>query len=127
MNPTMQPLDQINLAESIAEAVVAAAPRPATEEKVNILLVDDRLDKLLALEAILSDLGPNLIKAQSGKEALRHLLKHEVALILLDVRMPSMDGFETAALIRQRLQTESTPIIFITSLNERDNSVVQGY
>ena len=74
--------------------------------KVNILLVDDRPEKLLALEAVLEDLGQNIVRAYSGREALRHVLNHEFAVILLDVNMPGMDGFETAALIRQRKSTE---------------------
>jgi PAS domain S-box-containing protein len=98
-----------------------------SERKVNILLVDDRQDKLLALEAILGSLGQNLVIARSGKEALRHLLRDEFAVILLDVAMPVMDGFETASMIRQRAQTEHTPIIFITSINNTDNHVAQGY
>src|SRR5438067_161304 len=95
--------------------------------KVNILLVDDRDDKLLALEAVLSKLGQNLIRARSGKEALRHLLKTEFAVILLDVSMPGMDGFETAALIRKRPSTEFTPIIFITAIGNTDNHMARGY
>src|SRR5689334_16346084 len=84
--------------------------------KVNILLVDDRKDKLLALNAILTPLGQNIIEAHSGKEALRLLLKNEFAVILMDVSMPTMDGFETAALIRKRPASEHTPIIFVTSI-----------
>src|ERR1700722_2899718 len=95
--------------------------------KVNILLVDDRPDKLLALEAVLSSLGQNLVKARSGKEALRLLLKQDFAVILLDVTMPVMDGFETAAMIRCRSNSEHTPIIFITSLNASENHVARGY
>jgi PAS domain S-box-containing protein len=100
---------------------------PAPETKVNILLVDDRSDKLLALEAVLSGLNQNLFKARSGKEALRYLLNQEFAIILLDVSMPGMDGFETAALIRQRPRSEHTPIIFVTSINESENHIAQGY
>ena len=85
--------------------------------KVNILLVDDRKDKLLALNAILTPLGQNLVEAHSGKEALRLLLKNEFAVILMDVSMPTMDGFETAALIRKRPSSEHTPIIFVTSIS----------
>src|SRR6185503_15392626 len=85
--------------------------------QANILLVDDRADKLLAVEAILSSLGQNIVKARSGKEALRHLLNQEFAVILMDVSMPCMDGFETASLIRKRPSSEQTPIIFITSIN----------
>src|SRR6266700_4297596 len=71
-------------------------------KQVNILLVDDRPDKLLALEAVLSSLGQKLIFARTGKEALRHLLTTEFAVVLMDISMPGMDGFETASLIRQR-------------------------
>jgi PAS domain S-box-containing protein len=101
-------------------------PRP-DDIKVNILLVDDRADKLLALEAILSTLGQNLVQANSGKEALRCLLKQDFAVILLDVSMPGMDGFETASLIRQRLKSEHTPIIFITSIGNSENHISRGY
>jgi PAS domain S-box-containing protein len=95
--------------------------------KVNILLVDDRADKLLALEAVLSSLGQNLVKARSGKEALKVLLKREFAVILLDVSMPVMDGFETASMIRQRSTSEHTPIIFVTSHNDSENHIARGY
>src|SRR5438874_4301311 len=98
-----------------------------TERKANILLVDDRPEKLLALEAVLGPLNQNLVRARSGKEALRHLLRDQFAVILLDVAMPGMDGFETASLIRQRPQTEHTPIIFITSINDTENHIAQGY
>ncbi len=95
--------------------------------KVNILLVDDRPDKLLALEAVLARLDQNLVKAHSGKEALKLLLQQEFAVILLDVSMPVMDGFETAALIRKRDSTEHTPIIFVTSFSDSENHVARGY
>src|SRR6187399_1681184 len=95
--------------------------------KANILLVDDRADKLLAIEAILEPLGQNIIKAHSGKEALRHLLKQDFSVILLDVAMPGMDGFETAAMIRKRPRSEHTPIIFVTSISNSENNVFQGY
>jgi PAS domain S-box-containing protein len=97
------------------------------EEKVNILLVDDRADKLLALQAVLRDLNQNVVVAKSGKEALRLLLQKEFAVILLDVSMPGMDGFETASLIRQRPATEHTPIIFVTSMNQSENHIARGY
>jgi PAS domain S-box-containing protein len=99
----------------------------ADEEKVNILLVDDRADKLLALEAVLKGLNENVVTAKSGKEALRLLLQMEFAVILLDVSMPGMDGFETASLIRRRPATEHTPIIFVTSLNQSENQISRGY
>jgi PAS domain S-box-containing protein len=95
--------------------------------KVNILLVDDRKDKLLALTAVLAPLGQNLIEANSGKEALRLVLKNEFAVILMDVSMPTMDGFETAALIRKRPSTEHTPIIFVTSIGNSPTQMYQGY
>lgn len=97
------------------------------DEKVNILLVDDRADKLLALEAVLSELNQNLVIAKSGKEALRHLLHQDFAVILLDVSMPGMDGFETASLIRKRINSEHTPIIFVTSMNDSENHIAKGY
>ncbi len=97
------------------------------QDKVNVLLVDDRQDKLLALEAVLADLGQNLVKVQSGREALRRLLQEEFAVILLDVNMPGMDGFETASLIRQRKNSEHTPIIFVTAINDTENHVSRGY
>src|SRR6185295_16102385 len=95
--------------------------------KANILLVDDRPDKLLALEAVLSSLGQNVVKAKSGREALRQLLQQEFAVILLDVSMPVMDGFETAAMIRSRPSTEHTPIIFVTSISDSDKHISKGY
>jgi len=95
-------------------------------DKVDILLVDDRPDKLIVLEAILAELGQNLVKAQSGKEALKHVLNQDFAVILLDVNMPGMDGFETAALIRQRQSSETTPIIFFTAHDE-ERYVARSY
>ena len=97
------------------------------EERANILIVDDRPDKLLALEVALSELKENIVVAQSGKEALRCLLKQDFAVILLDVNMPGMDGFETAALIRQRPRSEATPIIFVSAINDTENHVTRGY
>src|SRR5437588_3785119 len=93
------------------------APAAPEEIKANILLVDDRADKLMAVEAILSSLGQNIVKARSGKEALRQVLQTDFAVILLDVSMPCMDGFETAMMIRKRPSCEKTPIIFITSIS----------
>src|SRR4051812_16693651 len=98
-----------------------------SEFKANILLVDDVPAKILALESILAELPVHLVKAHSGEEALRHLLHEEFAVILLDVNMPTMDGFETATLIRQRKNSEHTPIIFITAINNNDSQVSRGY
>ena len=92
------------------------------DEKVNILAVDDSAEKLLALSALLSELNQNVVTATSGREALRHLLRSEFAVILLDVNMPGMDGFETAALIRQRKSSEHTPIIFITAYGDETHA-----
>src|SRR6059036_3424935 len=96
-------------------------------EKVNILLVDDRRENLMALEGILKGLGQNLVKATSGAEALKYLLRNEVAVILLDVEMPDMDGFQTATLIREREKTKHTPIIFLTAISKSDVHVSHGY
>jgi PAS domain S-box-containing protein len=96
-------------------------------EQTNILLVDDQPGKLLSYQAILADLGENLVTAKSGREALHSLLKQEFALILLDVVMPEMDGFETAALIRQRPRLEHTPIIFVTAYSTSDLDRIKGY
>ena len=96
-------------------------------EKVNILLVDDRRPNLFALESILKSLGQNLVEATSGVEALKYLLRNEVAVILLDVEMPDMDGFQTATLIREREKTKHTPIIFLTAISKSDVHVSQGY
>jgi signal transduction histidine kinase len=93
----------------------------------SILLVDDRPDKLLALESILEGLHQNLVKVRSGDEALRQLLARDFAVILLDVNMPGLDGFETAALIRKRKRSEATPIIFISAINDAENHVSRGY
>ena len=98
----------------------------AAELKANILIVDDRADKLLALHAILSALDQNIVQARSGKEALRLLLKQDFAVILMDVSMPTMDGFETASLIRQRPRSEHTPIIFVTSIGNTENHISRG-
>jgi PAS domain S-box-containing protein len=93
----------------------------------NILLVDDRPENLLALEAILEPLEQKLLYAHSGEEALRQLLQHDVAIILLDVQMPVLDGFETARLIKQRQRTKHIPIIFVTAISKDDEHVFRGY
>jgi signal transduction histidine kinase len=97
------------------------------DQPINILLVDDHPGNLLALEAILSPLGHNLVKATSGEEALKCLLQQDFAAILLDVHMPIMDGFETAALIRGRERSEDTPIIFLTAVNTSEAHMFRGY
>jgi signal transduction histidine kinase len=97
------------------------------DDRVNILLVDDQPANLVALEAMLQGLGQNLIKAESGREALKWLLTHEFAVILLDVKMPEMDGFETATLIRQRDRSRHTPILFLTAADNTQTQAVRGY
>jgi PAS domain S-box-containing protein len=113
-------------------AVVESLNGTPKQTEINVLMVDDRPENLIALEAILSDIGRpdeklNLIRAESGVVALRRLLEAEFALILLDVQMPGMDGYETASLIRQRERTQHTPIIFLTAINTSDLNVARGY
>ena len=98
-----------------------------SEQKANILLVDDTPANLVALEAILEDLGENLVMAHSGEEALKHVLEQDFAVILLDVQMPGMDGFETAALIRDREKTRGIPIVFVTAVGKSETHVSKGY
>ena len=97
------------------------------DDKCNILLVDDQPARLLSYETILASLGQNLITASSGVEALEQLMKHDFAVILLDVSMPRMDGFETAELIHQHPRFEKTPIIFVTALHVTDLDKLKGY
>jgi PAS domain S-box-containing protein len=96
-------------------------------DHVNILLVDDQPNNLLALESILGDMEANLVTAQSGSAALRELLHMDFAVVLLDVQMPDLDGFETATLIRQRDRSKDTPIIFLTALSRSETNVFRGY
>src|SRR5438128_3969568 len=95
--------------------------------KVNILVVDDDATKRFALRTILAPLDENVVEASSGADALRQLLRNEFAVVLLDVRMPIMDGFETAQLIRQRPRSELTPLIFVTALDEAETDMGRGY
>lgn len=96
-------------------------------EKISILLVDDRPENLLTLEAILDNDHYHLIKVQSGEDALKYLLKHDVALILLDIQMPGMDGFTTAKIIKAREKTKHVPILFITANYLDSEHVFMGY
>ncbi len=95
--------------------------------RVNVLMVDDRRENLMALDAILGDLDANLVEASSGPEALKKLLQQDFAVILLDVQMPGMDGFETAQLIRARDRSRLTPIIFVTAYEIGEGKVHRGY
>ena len=99
----------------------------APEEKVNILLVDDQPARLLTYETILADLGQNLVCARSGLEALEKLMKDEFAVVLLDVSMPDMDGFEAASLIHEHPRFEKTPIIFVTGVHVTELDRLRGY
>ncbi len=96
-------------------------------EAASILLVDDHPANLFALEAVLSPLGHELVRATSGEEALKHLLTRDFAVILLDVQMPGIDGFETARLIKQRPKTKDIPIIFITAIHRDGATIFKGY
>jgi signal transduction histidine kinase/DNA-binding response OmpR family regulator len=98
-----------------------------SESKANVLLVDDRPENLLAMQTILEDLGQNLVCAASGHEALRFLLTEDVALILLDVQMPGLNGFDFAELVRARERTQHTPIIFISAMSRDEQYVFKGY
>jgi PAS domain S-box-containing protein len=100
---------------------------PQSGDQVDILLVDDRPENLLALEAILEPLGQRLVRAQSGEDALRCLLERDFAVILLDVQMPGMNGFETAQLIKSRERTKFVPIIFLTAISKDEEYVFKGY
>jgi signal transduction histidine kinase len=96
-------------------------------EKVNILMVDDQPSKLLTYEVMLAELGERLVKANSGKEALEHLLKMDVAVVLMDVSMPELDGFELAEIIRQHPRFQKTAIIFISAVHLTDLDRLKGY
>src|SRR5213078_4840126 len=96
-------------------------------EKVNILLVDDQPAKLLAYEVILKELGENLVVASSGRDALEYLLKNEVAVILVDVCMPELDGFELAKMIREHPRFQKTAIIFVSAVHMSESDYLRGY
>ncbi len=95
--------------------------------KQSILIVDDRPENLLALETVLEDLNLNIIKANSGEEALWKLLEYDFFMIILDVQMPGMDGFETAGLIRAKEKTKTIPIIYVTAISKEQKHIVRGY
>src|SRR5437879_9162178 len=99
----------------------------AADDKVNVLRVDDQPAKLLAFEVILQQLGENLIKASSAREALEHLLKTDVAVVLVDVCMPELDGFQLASMIREHPRFKKTAIIFISAIHLTDVDRLRGY
>ena len=96
-------------------------------ERVNILLVDDQPAKLLSYEVVLRELGENLIQAASATDALQILLKNEIAVVLVDVCMPDLDGFELAAMIRDHPRFQRTAIIFISAIHLTDTDYLRGY
>lgn len=96
-------------------------------KRVNILIVDDRLENLFVLESLLENLSCNIIRATSGNEALSLMLDYEFALVLLDVQMPGMDGFETAELMRSNNKTKYIPIIFVTAISKEQKCIFKGY
>ncbi|MET8079167.1 response regulator [Streptomyces sp. NPDC005303] len=98
-----------------------------TDDSAGILLVDDMEDNLIALEAVLGSLNEPLVRARSGEEAMKALLRRRFALVLLDVRMPGMDGFETAANIKRLDQTKDVPIIFLTGTDDDSGFAFRGY
>jgi len=104
-----------------------SAPEPASQTKAPILIVDDKPQNLLVLADLLAPLGEEIIQAQSGRDALRCLLQREVAIILLDIQMPDIDGYELAGLVRQREKSRSTPIIFITAHDRDHEEITRGY
>src|SRR5262245_60943677 len=98
-----------------------------SDEKVNILLVDDQPAKLIAYEVILNELNENLLTAASGREALESLLKNEIAVILVDVCMPDLDGFELAAMVREHPRFRKIPMIFVSAIQVNDIDRLRGY
>ncbi|MFD5630431.1 MULTISPECIES: response regulator [unclassified Streptomyces] len=98
-----------------------------TDERASILLVDDMEDNLIALEAVLGSLNEPLVRARSGEEAMKALLRQRFAVVLLDIRMPGMDGFETAANIKRLDQTKDVPIIFLTGTDADAGYAFRGY
>src|SRR5688500_16723049 len=108
-------------------ANVNADANANVDERVNILLVDDQPGKLLSYQAMLSELGENLITASSAREALDILLKNDITIVLMDVSMPEFDGFELAEIIRQHPRYQKTAIIFVSAVNVTDMDRLKGY
>ncbi|UIX34654.1 response regulator [Streptomyces sp. GQFP] len=103
------------------------SPEITTDDRAGILLVDDMEDNLIALEAVLASLNEPLVRARSGEEAMKALLRRRFAVVLLDIRMPGMDGFETAANIKRLDQTKDVPIIFLTGTDSDAGYAFRGY
>src|SRR5689334_13726479 len=117
-----------DVSASVAGPALAGEPARAVlpDAPARILIVDDDDHNLFAMEEVLRDIG-EVVSAKSGEEALKQLLQHDFAVILLDVLMPGMDGYETAALIRARERTRQVPIIFLTAVNKDDAHMLKGY
>ena len=118
-----RPVGEIPVPLHAAKEEAVAEQQP---ERARVLLVDDDERNLLAVATVLEDLG-EVVLARSGEEALRHLLKGEFAVILLDVYMPGMDGYETAQIIRNRDQTKGIPIVFLSAVNKETEHLLRGY
>src|SRR6185312_7279495 len=110
-----------------AHVAASLSARMQQDDKVNILLVDDQPAKLLSYEVVLRDLDENLIKAHSATEALEVLLRNDIAVVLVDVCMPDLDGFELAAMIRDHPRFKRTTIIFISAIHLTDTDYLRGY
>jgi len=127
LGPELAPrISNFLIARKTVDFDVSGAQKSLAHEN-SILLVDDKPENLLTLQLALDGLHANLITAQSGEDALRSVLQHDFAVILLDIRMPGMDGFETAKLIRDREQNKRTPIIFLTAYGDGEARIAQGY
>jgi PAS domain S-box-containing protein len=125
-------IDELNTRQvgEIGDDSRAESPQSNPElarSKVNILVVDDKPQNLEALAQMLADLDENIVQASSGRAALRFLLRHEAAIVLLDVEMPDMDGYELVTLIRTRERTQHTPVIFITAYDREETEIARGY
>src|SRR5690242_12483056 len=116
----------VNEIPAIPRTVAEQRSAAAVPQGARVLLVDDDERNLLALKTVLEDLG-EVVLARSGEEALRHLLKGDFAVILLDVYMPGMDGYETAQIIRSREQTKGIPIVFLSAVNKEAEHLMRGY
>src|SRR6185295_9370829 len=114
-------------AQDMAAPLSSRADTMDSNENVNVLMVDDQPAKLLSYEVILQGLGANLIKATSARQALERLLKHEVAVVLIDVSMPELDGFELAKMLREHPRYEKTAIIFVSAIHLSDVDHIRGY